>query len=141
MKLKLVTASLSGKCTLGVLYLNGKEILKSVERDWLDNKANISCIPAGTYTLTPHNSPKFGKVYALENKELGVSISGSTQRTHILIHSANYASQLQGCIALGTTFADKFGVGNSRKAMAIFESLLDLENNKIHELEIVRAVI
>lgn len=83
---------------------NGNAILKAIERPWLNSKPGASCIPEGTYKIVSHTSPKFGNCYALEAPELGVTICGPSLRTHILIHPANKASQLEGCIALGTDF-------------------------------------
>ena len=98
MNLKLVPFS-NNLCTLGKLYANGKEICRTIEKPWKDNQPMISCVPAGVYELSPVNSPKFGDTYCLESIECDVSLCGNTQRTHILIHSANKESELLGCIA------------------------------------------
>ncbi|MDF5698383.1 DUF5675 family protein [Vibrio parahaemolyticus] len=91
--------------TFGVLCDEfGNEICKTIERPWKDNAPMISCIPDGHYDLVPHQSPKFGKCYALDGEEQGVTIWGPSQRTHILIHVANRVDQLQGCIGVGFDF-------------------------------------
>ena len=47
-------------------------------------------------------------------------------RTYILIHAANYPSNVQGCIGLGEgLIGDKIAVSNSRKAVKTFESLTE----------------
>ena len=50
------------------------------------------CIPAGTYHCSLVNSPSKGRVYGIMN------VSG---REYILIHSANWYTQLLGCVAPG----------------------------------------
>ncbi|MGF1775883.1 DUF5675 family protein [Vibrio nomapromontoriensis] len=82
----------------------GNKLCHTIERPWQHNQKGVSCIPEGEYHLTPHQSPKFGQCYALDGEEHGVTVFGPSQRTHILIHKANKASQLQGCIAPGMTF-------------------------------------
>lgn len=45
-------------------------------------------------------------------------------RTYILIHVANFSSDVQGCIGMGTDLmGDRIAVSNSRKAVAAFEEL------------------
>lgn len=102
--------------TLGIIKFSDIEFW-SVERPWLDNKPNISCIPEGEYKLKWRESPKFGPTWQLEDVP---------DRTHILIHSANFAYQLQGCIALGTDLmGDTIAVANSRKAVNLFEEVTE----------------
>jgi hypothetical protein len=79
----------------------GNELCKIVERPWRDNQPGISCVPSGEYNLIPHRSPKFGACYALDGEQNDVTILGPSQRTHILIHIANFVEQLEGCIAVG----------------------------------------
>ena len=78
-------------CTVGVLTYKDFKCF-TLELPWLDNQKNISCIPAGTYAGSLHDSPANGDVIAISN------VKG---RTHIQIHSANYTGQLKGCVAAG----------------------------------------
>lgn len=83
--------------TFSVL-LFGDKILQATELPWRDNQPSISCIPKGTYTCALVVSPRFGRVYGVQD------VPG---RSHILIHAANfggdvakgYQSHLEGCIA------------------------------------------
>lgn len=83
--------------TFGILVF-GTTTCFSVELPWRNNRTARSCIPVGTYTCRITNSPKFGKVYHVEN------VPG---RSAVLIHGANfggdidlgYTTHLQGCIA------------------------------------------
>lgn len=85
----------------------------TLELPWKDNKPQISCIPPGQYKLIHRSSPKYG------NHLHVLDVPG---RSYILIHPANYVSQLRGCIAPGTARVHLNGdnildVSNSRVAM------------------------
>jgi len=72
----------------------------SLELPWKDNQQNISCIPAGNYTVRIRMSPKYGRIYWI------LEVPG---RSYILIHSGNWAGDVSkgfkthtnGCILLG----------------------------------------
>jgi len=102
--------------TLGVIELAGKKLF-TIERPWLDNAQNVSCIPTGTYLTRWRESPRFGFTWELQDVP---------DRSYILIHAANYPSNVQGCIGLGEgLMGDKIAVSNSRKAVKTFESLTE----------------
>lgn len=70
---------------------------KTVEKPWMDNATDESCIPTGTYQVLWQWSPKHKcNVYHLQNV---------TGRVAVEIHSANLEMQLQGCIAPGAATA------------------------------------
>lgn len=88
----------------GRLLAHGQQIANTLEQSWRDNQPFISCIPAGRYEVVAYDSPKHGQTFALKNIALGVGVfKGDSQRYAILIHPANTADQLHGCIALGTS--------------------------------------
>lgn len=106
------------------------------ELPWRDNKNNISCIPAGVYQVTRHESRKFGKVYLINNVP---------KRAGILMHAANYfgnrdlglRTDVEGCIGLGMGIAMLDGqqaLTHSRHAISAFEFFLSFGN---FDLEIV----
>ncbi|MDD1792520.1 DUF5675 family protein [Enterovibrio sp. ZSDZ42] len=103
---------------------DGSQVCVVAERADLNNAPSRSCIPEGRYSLLPHNSPKFGKCYALEAPELGVTRYGPSLRTHILIHKANTPSQLQGCLAPGVNFGELHGEWAVLNSTAAFDSLM-----------------
>ena len=88
---------------------------RTVERPWKNNAKGESCIPAGDYVCKWQLSPSKGWCYQITNVP---------NRDRILIHSANFASELQGCVALGTErmHGDRKGVANSRLAMDLLHS-------------------
>ena len=67
--------------TLGSIMV-GEQRFYSIERPWLDNAPNISCIPEGTYETGWRESPRFGETWHIQ--------SVPYLRTFILIHVANY---------------------------------------------------
>jgi len=121
----LITHNIQGVGTFGTLFFKGEQIANSVEREWLNNEKNISCVPGGDYDLIWHNSSKFGNVIALSNPNVGVVVQGKGLRTHCYVHAANFASQLQGCIALGSKFSTQhIGVIDSRNTIKKFNKLV-----------------
>lgn len=106
----------------GRLFLDGEFLAYTVERPWLDNVPFESCVPAGFYYLAPFNSrTKFpSDTFALHNSDLKVHVAETGEpgeRFAILIHSANQAGELAGCIALGDrlgALGGKWAVRHSR---------------------------
>lgn len=106
----------------------------TLERPWLKNAPEISCIPVGTYPVLWVMSPRHGKmVYQLQNVDA---------RSGIEIDIANVAEQLLGCLALGLTSAqfkkdaleidipssDQIGIIYSADTVAAFEKQMRDEN-------------
>jgi len=128
MKFKLLTFS-NNLCTVGSIYLNDDIICCTMERPWLHNKVNVSCIPAGVYKIKPVNSPKFGRTYKV------CDVYG---RTHILFHKANKPSELQGCIAPVSKYGVLKGEWAGLSSKKAYDKLMDLFNGEEHQLEIKR---
>ena len=68
----------------------------TLEPEWKNNRADISCIPAGEYVCKRIVSPKFGETFEVTN------VPG---RENILFHWGNYSLDTHGCIVV----AEKFG--------------------------------
>ncbi len=97
---------------IGSFIVDGKEICKTLERLWLENKRGVSCIPAGEYLTTkeppiPANDPKGRK----ERPYWHFRIHNVPGRSGILIHKITYVSGLQGCIGVGKATTDLNGDG------------------------------
>jgi hypothetical protein len=67
-----------------------------------------SCVPDGTYRLSPHSSQRWPNVWRLSNPRLGVyDWPGEIPRgqpwgrSAILIHNGNTAADILGCILVG----------------------------------------
>ena len=83
--------------TFGMIVHNDLPFALTLERQWLNNRSGISCIPAGTYKCKRVNSPKFGNTFEVTN------VPG---RSHILFHKGNIDDDSHGCIILGEQFGD-----------------------------------
>lgn len=126
------------KGTYGQMYYNDSFIGYTVERPWMNNKKKQSCIPLGEYKTDIWNSQKFGQTIILYNESLRVyktepSLSEAKRnasdegRSYILIHVANFPTELEGCIGVGTQWyrnrGSIVGVGQSRMAMKKLRSV------------------
>ena len=89
------------KQTLGRLFLfDGLSVIfesTSLELANNDNQRNISCIPTGSYNVKSRNSKKYNDHFIIEDVP---------DRDFILIHPANFHTDLRGCIGIGKEFAD-----------------------------------
>lgn len=81
--------------TPGVWLSDSGFSCKTVERPWLNNAPDVSCIPVGVYTCHWGNSPLHGWCFY---------VMDVPNRGNIEIHSANLYDQLLGCIAPGLDF-------------------------------------
>jgi hypothetical protein len=103
-----IVRTLHPDCSTGALYLDGHPelVLCTMEQPWADNVPFHSCVPPGKYRLEPHSSPKHPVAYALVNPALNIFHEPLPNPQHgarfgCLIHAANWAYQLEGCIAPG----------------------------------------
>lgn len=112
------------------------------EQTWRGNRPFESCVPEGIYQLMPVTSPRWGRTYALVNPDIRVFASQADceqdgDRWACLLHAANTASELQGCIAPGER---EGGLGSDWAVMrsgATLTRLLDyIRQNNIRELHI-----
>lgn len=114
------------QASLGTCYVyndKGDLVFKSesLERGWVNNQNQISCIPTGTYPLKLEYSDRFRKklweIYDVPN------------RSECKFHSANYWFELNGCIALGKQRKHIDGdavmdITSSRDTMKLFHDAL-----------------
>ena len=121
-------------CTIGKLFFRGDFVCYTIERPWLNNEKNVSCIPAGYYWIEPYHSQGHPGCYSLNCEALGVAVTGQ-HRTYILIHPGNFPSDVDGCIAPGLSLNQStWGVSDSNDAMDKLRDII--ENNKVEQLEI-----
>ena len=104
--------------TFGVLVLREKAFCVTLERPWMDNQRDISCIPLGDYSCQHVQSQRFGDAFVVRD------VPG---RTHILFHIGNTVEDTSGCILLGQRFDDGKGqmIHDSKKAFDAFMAALD----------------
>lgn len=102
--------------TNGKFVVDGKEICRSIELPWLQNRRNVSCIPEGVYQLQKRHTEKRGWHLFLPLVE---------HRDGILIHPANNAlKELKGCIAPVSSCTGDGQGSASRKATEKLQNLL-----------------
>lgn len=100
----------------------------SVELPWKNNKRGVSCIPDGEYQCLPRTTGKYaGRAFHVRS----IGSDEVVGRTHILIHPANFAHELEGCIAIGMRATDIDGDGNIDVAssVAAVEKLQSIVSN------------
>ena len=109
--------------TIGIfsIYKDLKNIFncKTLELPWKNNKRMISCIPLGTYNVIKRVSKKYGEHFHI------IDVPG---RDFILIHPANYVTQLRGCVGVGRDFIDinKDGLKDVTSSKDTMKKLLSL---------------
>ena len=81
--------------TFGELSVNDYTCY-TLERPWLDNRANVSCIPAGVYMIHLGN---------FRGKYPNYELDKVPNRTAIEMHIGNTISDSLGCILLGSNWA------------------------------------
>lgn len=121
--------------TFGVLTFDGKSYF-TVEKPWVNNTSEVSCVPSGEYTLTPHGEyGKDGDVLCLINDEKHITHfeNATSKRFACLIHTANYERDVIGCIGLGEKYTGDM-VTNSRRSIKEFYELVDPK--EVHQLTI-----
>jgi hypothetical protein len=151
MKLTLVRDYHGDDCTMGTLAFStpGEDfVCQTMERPWIampgykGGLSGKSCVPRGIYNLEVHRSEQHPHTWALVNPDLDVIHYEDPRRPSVralvLIHIANYARELRGCIAPGRLRTlDGEGVrmvAQSRVAMIDIQRLVPWTNE--HTLEI-----
>lgn len=93
----------------------GKVVAYTIERPWLGNHPDVSCVPDGKYICEQHVKSNNGqKCWELQN------VPG---RTAILIHTGNTEGDSEGCIIIGLMFNDQ-GVLESELALDQLHTIL-----------------
>ncbi len=120
------------ECIRGVICIDGVPVCVSLELPWKNNAVGKSAIPCGEYFMLP--------TYADATKTAGTNkayrLLDVPGRSGILIHVANQPSELEGCIAVGLSFAQWFttqapAVTDSGKALKKLQGILKDEESKL----------
>lgn len=114
---KLIRYHFGINATLGILKFNVvHNPIYTLEKPWLGNMGQISCMPDGTYKVAPYTSEKFPNVYQIKDVP---------HRTAILIHLGNYATDTHGCVLVGMGVTPTTPmVSNSKNAMELVKHLV-----------------
>ena len=87
-------------CTFGVLSVCGQPLCVTLERPWVNNEKNISCIPTGEYFCKKTVSLRYGETYEVMNVP---------DRSGILFHIGNLVDNTRGCILVARRFGRLYG--------------------------------
>ena len=77
----------------------------SMEAPWKDNKAHVSCIPTGQYSLQPHDLEPWRDTFALVGKGVSRFKHPACPLHACVIHPAGRPERLSGCIAFGLEYS------------------------------------
>ena len=116
-------AHLSGG-TLGRLYSDRDDMIGVddfvcyiLERPWINNQVNVSCIPDAVYEVKPDEEGKYTGHPEIQ------AVPG---RTEIIIHPANEVHEIIGCLAPGSSFAiNAAGEPTVISSRAAYEKVLE----------------
>lgn len=113
--------------TFGLFVFDDGTTYYTVEQPWRDNQVGHSCIPEGNYPLKKRASGVVQRTSGGTYSE-GWEVTGVPGRTYIMIHPANWPTDVEGCIGPGLKFgtlSDRRAVTSSRDA---FDHLMDKLN-------------
>jgi len=114
--------------TFGTITFGDGLQLYTVERPWLGNKPNVSCIPVGKYICKPRKYFR-GGYDAFE-------VVGIPNRSHILFHVGNTMQDVQGCIALCSNLGTVKGIWGGVQSRAAFKLFMERMGNDEFQLTI-----
>ena len=114
-------------CTLGVLTYNEFKCF-TLEKKWVDNLRDISCIPAGRYETFKRVSPRQGREI--------IQLDNVPNRNYIQIHPGNFESQVHGCILVGDSirFINADNIPDVGGSVVTFNKLMALVPDKCEVL-------
>lgn len=116
--------AMRGECVIAGIHFQTLEDLPGGE-------AEGEPVPAGEYRLVPHDSKKYGRIWAMVNPTLGVYHQpgdipkGKKGRFACLfMHSGNDHTHTLGCVLAGLTRGPNETVLRSREAVAKLKEVL-----------------
>ena len=128
--------------TTGILSIRNEELCYTLERPWSYNRVRESCIPEGNYPIGLKMYGLWHEKWKDEDWYKGVIIlTGTEPRSEILIHTANYVHQLNGCIAPGTNTGEKDGVPCVWRSTKAYMKIYPIIAKAIEEGEYVELQI
>lgn len=122
------------KETLGTLTSTNENksfVCKVLELAWLNNQSNVSCVPEGRYLCKYTRSNRMSN--AAGHDVFTYEVMDVPNRAGIRVHSANFAPQLLGCLALGDAHKDinsdqELDVVHSGNTIAAFVEFMNKED-------------
>jgi hypothetical protein len=124
----LIRNEVTSKGIRSVLFAKGKTFY-TLERPWVGNERNISCIPSLTYYvkfLESSASGKYKNVYHIQD------VPG---RGGVLIHNGNIIAHTRGCVLIGLVkgiLRGMIAVLSSKVALRRFVRLMEHKDFILH---------
>ena len=84
--------------TIGRIIVNGNEVGRTLELPWQNNETAVSRIPSGTYSAIIRSDGS--KKWRIQLED--VTDESGHVRKFVQIHVGNYATQIRGCILIGS---------------------------------------
>ena len=106
---------------------DGSLFLWIMEREWLFNQSEISCIPRDEYILEEHNGTIYQNTYALIGDGVGHSADEGKPRYACVFHKSVFPTGLKGCLAPALSIG---ATGHAIDGVAALEKLLSYIKDK-----------
>lgn len=115
--------------TISDCFYNDEKICVVLERPWMNNENDKSCVPEGIYTFEPHRYDDKLDTFVIVNHDLDVGHwEGEAKRFCCAVHPITHVSGLEGCLGPGLTEFKPDSVGYSSDATSILLDLIRVEN-------------
>jgi len=103
--------------TFGILKINKRVRMWTLEPPDFENEAYVSSIPCQQYLVERYKSPRHGETFRVKTVP---------HRSDILFHTGNWLDNTEGCVLLGLSLIeDPRGIGNSKSAHEKFMEILN----------------
>jgi hypothetical protein len=90
----------------------------TLERPWLGNLHDVSCIPAGTYTAV-----RFPKGSGKRDYDV-FKLTDVPARDDVELHIGNLPKDTEGCILIGTRFGQVYGEPGIQESEPAFDRFM-----------------
>jgi len=127
MEVKIRRFAYTNMGVFGEMHLEGVRLV-TVERPWLNNQPNISCIPTGNYYLSP------GRYY--RGGYDAMEVCDVPGRTHILCHKGNTMHDSAGCVLITSQEGFINGIWAGINSARAFKHFMNVLGGAHHQLTI-----
>lgn len=114
MKLELIRSYLPDRTVGYIVAPGGGCYGKTLERPWLNNERNVSCIPEGTYTVRRDRAGRF-RFFAID---------GVSGRSHIEMHKGVFPTNSDGCVLVQSGHTDEYNLTGDTNALDVMVNVM-----------------